>query len=72
MLLKSSKICLFAFFICVTASAQMLLVREVRCEPSIGGMRSEADKLSPDNNGRLLVERKRQRAERICMNFEFL
>ena len=53
MFVKSLKVCLFAFAVCLTAVAQNLTVREIMREPSIAGMRPEPEKLSP--NGKSVV-----------------
>jgi dipeptidyl aminopeptidase/acylaminoacyl peptidase len=41
-------VCLFTFTFCLATFAQTLTVRDIMREPSIAGMRPDAEKLSPD------------------------
>lgn len=45
---KTVTLSLFIFTVCLSVSAQTLTVRDIMREPSIAGMRPEAEKLSPD------------------------
>ncbi len=48
MFLKTFKVCLLSSAFCVSVFAQTLTVRDIMREPSIAGMRPDAEKLSPD------------------------
>ncbi len=52
-ILQTSAFCLLTFTFCLVTFAQTLTVRDIMREPSLAGMRPDAEKLSPD--GKLVV-----------------